>query len=49
MAKAKELGWCVHELEEVELGELQHLTWSDVKQKFSKVGSERRNASFEFP
>ena len=39
MAKAKELGWCVHELEEVELNELQNLLNVDVEWKFSKVGS----------
>ena len=48
LAKAKELGWCVHELEEVELDELQNLSYNDVRWKFSKVGSERRDAFYRF-
>lgn len=38
LARAKELNWCVHELEEVDLDLLHNLTFEGVKQRFRRVG-----------
>ncbi|TEB23154.1 hypothetical protein FA13DRAFT_1740295 [Coprinellus micaceus] len=38
LAKAKELGWCVHELEEVGPQDLQNLAWGNLVRRFQEPG-----------
>lgn len=45
MAEAKALNWCVHELEQVDLGELLVFGDKDFKARFKKMG-EQEDGSF---
>ena len=38
-AKAKELGWCVHKLEEVELDKLADMSLEEIRRMFANVGN----------
>ena len=38
MRQAKELGWCVHEVEEVELDKLENLEWKEIDFMFKEPG-----------